>query len=473
MARDDNDTHDQENTNLPILIADDDDDILNAGRLLLKRHYNQIDTCNNPEQIPDLMRQKQYGAILLDMNFSPGESDGNQGFFWLKEILNIDPDAVVILITAHAGLNIAIQAMKLGATDFISKPWQNEKVVATLSASMKLRKSRNEARHLKQTNSELIESNATTRQPMLGESVSMQQVRHTISRAGPTEANVLILGENGTGKELVARAIHQQSNRGDDVFMSVDLGSITESLFESELFGHKRGAFTDAREDRIGRLQAANGGTLFLDEIGNLPLHLQAKLLTVLERRCVSPVGSSQEYPIDIRIVAATNLPTNQLSDDKYFRQDLLFRLNTIEITLPPLRERLEDIPTIARYFGEMYCKKYNQTNKPFTADALHLLQQSAWPGNIRALRHAIERAVILCRGNQFEAADFPIDIQAIRPAITELRSNPVEELNLEKLEVKAIHTALTRYGHNISQTAKALGLTRAALYRRMEKYGL
>lgn len=452
-----------------ILIVDDDEDILTAGRLLLKRHFAQVDICANPNNIPDLMAQMDYAAILLDMNFGPGESSGKEGFHWLQRILQIDPDAVVVLITAHGGIDTAVEAMKLGATDFISKPWQNEKVVATLSASVKLRASRSEAQQLKQTNQALVTS-LGSHQPMLGRSAAMQTVNTLISRAAPTEANVLILGENGTGKELAARAIHQQSPRADNVFMSVDLGAVTESLFESELFGHTKGAFTDAKQDKIGRIQAANGGTLFLDEVGNLSLHLQAKLLTVLEQRQVTPVGASRAVEFDVRIIAATNLPREQLTDEACFRQDLLFRLNTVEIELPPLRRRSKDIDELASYYAEHYARKYAQPAKTFSAEALDAMRQYPWPGNIRALRHAVERATILSTSEVFVPADFQLSAAS---QADQANDSPDDDLNLERIEKQAIHKALTRHRYNISHAAKELGLTRAALYRRMEKHGL
>ncbi len=457
-----------------ILIVDDDEDILTAGRLLLKRHYTEVHTCSDANQITHLMSKTRYAAILLDMNFGPGESSGRQGFFWLRTILEQDPDAVVVLITAHGGVDVAVEAMKLGATDFISKPWQNEKVIATLSASVKLSMSRSEARQLKQTNNALMEVANAAAQPMLGSSPAMASVLNLIARTAPTDANVLLLGENGTGKELAARAIHQQSTRSDNIFLSVDLGAVAETLFESELFGHIKGAFTDAVADRIGRFEAANGGTLFLDEIGNLPLHLQAKLLSVLEQRQVLPVGATEPLPIDVRVIAATNLPRSQLADDEIFRQDLLFRLNTVEITLPALRERKDDIEEIARHFAAHYCKKYGRENRSFSDTALAAMKQYHWPGNIRALRHAIERAVILGEGEMFEQADFQIE-PATRPdhnAGAEA-ANPGSDLNLDKLERSAIAQALTQNRYNISHAARELGLTRAALYRRMDKHGL
>jgi DNA-binding NtrC family response regulator len=359
--------------------------------------------------------------------------------------------------------------MKLGATDFVSKPWQNAKLLATLSASVKLRDSRIETKRLKAANTALGEESS---EPMLGTSPAMRHVLSMIERSAPTDANVLLLGENGTGKELAARALHGQSARSDGVFMSVDLGAVPETLFESELFGHVKGAFTDARQDRLGRMPAANGGTLFLDEIGNLPLHLQAKLLSVLEQRQVFPVGSTRPVAIDVRVIAATNLPKEQLTDEERFRQDLLFRLNTVEIVLPPLRERREDIILIANHYADIYARKYQQQPRAFSAAATTALEAYDWPGNIRALRHAIERAVILGTGERFEPEDFNLDSPETSSSAN-LNTGAEAELNLEKLEHNAIQQALTRNRYNISHAARDLGLTRAALYRRMEKHGL
>jgi DNA-binding NtrC family response regulator len=437
------------------------------------------------------MAERDFDAVKLDMNFGPGESSGKQGFTWLKRILEIDPQAVVVIITAHGGVDVAVEAMKLGATDFIAKPWQNEKVVATLSASVKLRRSRFEADQLKQSNRVLADDAGLLRQPMLGDSGAMQEVRSLIERSAPTEANVLILGENGTGKELVARALYQHSRRADKVFISVDLGAVSETLFESELFGHRKGAFTDASDNRIGRLQAANGGTLFLDEIGNIPLHLQAKLLTVLEQRHVLPVGANKPVPIDVRLLAATNLSRQELADESRFRQDLLFRLNTVEIDLPPLRERRDDIADIARHYVDLYQRKYSKPERELSASALQALTSYHWPGNIRALRHAIERAVILAEGKGLEPSDFqlgsPVAVTLEQASKQTPEPNPEptpkntatavpaenEDLNLSRMERHTIEQALQKHRYNISHAAKTLGLTRAALYRRMEKHGL
>lgn len=466
-----------------ILIVDDDEDILVAVKLLLKRHFDTVITCNDPCDIPVLMAAHSFDAILLDMNFGPGESSGEQGFHWLGKIMDIDPEAVVIMITAHGGVNVAVEAMKKGATDFIAKPWQNEKLVATLSTSVKLRRSRSEAQKLKKTNRALAAVASAPTQPILGNSPAIAEVLSVIQRTAPTDANVLILGENGTGKELVARELHRLSNRAGQIFMSVDLGAVTESLFESELFGHKKGAFTDAREDRIGRLQAADGGTLFLDEVGNLPLHLQAKLLTVLETRQVVPVGSDKPVPFEVRVIAATNVPIEKLKDEANFRPDLLFRLNTVEVHVPPLRDRQQDIPEIARHYVEQYCRKYDKPVKELSSEALNTLVNSSWPGNVRALRHAIERAVILSENDTFVASDFAVDISLGRSGGNAVEtsngndrqadSSVPEDLNLERLEKHAIGGALKKHRYNISHAAKELGITRAALYRRMEKHGL
>jgi DNA-binding NtrC family response regulator len=331
-----------------ILIVDDDEDILTASRLLLRREFASISTCSNPQEIPELLADHDFDVVLLDMNFGPGESSGREGQIWLEKILQIDPQIVVVMITAHGSLNTAVEAMKRGATDFIAKPWQNEKVVATVSTAVQLRRSRKETQTLRQTNKVLLKQTATADSQIIGESAAARKVMDVVERAGPTDANVLILGENGTGKELIARELHRQSGRSDNVFLTVDMGSISESLFESELFGHKKGAFTDANEDRLGRFQAADGGTIFLDEIGNLPLHLQAKLMRVLEQRKVTPVGSDESQDVDVRVVAATNVPPSTLNNEDHFRQDLLFRLNTVEITVPPLRDRKDDILPIA-----------------------------------------------------------------------------------------------------------------------------
>ena len=455
-----------------ILIVDDDEDILTASRLLLRREFASISTCSDPQEIPKLLVDHDFDVILLDMNFGPGESSGKEGLIWLEKILQIDPQLVVVMITAHGSLNTAVEAMKRGATDFIAKPWQNEKVVATVSTAVQLRRSRKETQTLRQTNKVLLKQTATADRQIIGESAEAKKVMDVVGRAGPTDANVLILGENGTGKELIARELHRQSKRSDNVFLTVDMGSISESLFESELFGHKKGAITDASEDRLGRFQAADGGTIFLDEIGNLPLHLQAKLMRVLEQRKVTPVGSDESQDVDVRVVAATNVPPATLQNEKHFRQDLLFRLNTVEITVPPLRDRKDDILPIADHYGAIYSHKYGGTTRTFSPEARQALHDYAWPGNIRALRHAVERAIILAESDVIEPADLQLDYSDSpreRPNVAVVPTI----LNLDYMEKDTIQKALCKHGFNISRTAKELGLTRASLYRRMEKHDL
>jgi DNA-binding NtrC family response regulator len=472
-----------------ILIVDDDEDILIAAKLLLRRHRFEVMTCYQPEQIPEILKHNVFQVIMLDMNFGPGESSGQQGLKWLETIRSIVPDCVVVMITAHGGMTLAIEAMKLGATDFVIKPWQNEKLVATISSAANLGVVRSEAKQLLTTNKLLIEvANQSERPKILGNSDAMQTVMSLVARSAPTDANVLILGENGTGKELIARELHLQSNRQKAIFMTVDLGAVSETLFESELFGHKKGAFTGANEDRVGKLEAADGGTLFLDELGNLPVHLQAKLLTVLEQRQITPLGSNQAKPFDVRVICATNVSKQRLSDERHFRQDLLFRLNTVEIALPALRERPEDVQPIAEYYTAFYCKKYAKPLIPISANALEALIAYPWPGNIRALRHTIERAVILSESAQLNVDDFQLQLASTpNEQVTQTPSADVQtqavndeqqnqlghELNLEQIEKRTITQALRTYRYNISHTAKALGLTRAALYRRMEKHGL
>ena len=454
-----------------ILIVDDDEDILTAGRLMLRRHFAAIDTCRDPTQIPALLEEQSYDAILLDMNFGPGESSGQQGMEWLQKIIDIDPDMVVVMITAHGGVETAVEAMKLGATDFVAKPWQNEKVVATLSTAVKLHRSRLETKTLRKTNQVLREAAVATDSPIIGDSPAMRTVMSLVERAAPTDANVLILGENGTGKELIARELHRQSNRAENVFLSVDLGSISESLFESELFGHRKGSFTGAIDDRLGRFQAADGGTLFLDEIGNLPLHLQAKLLSALEQRMVTPVGSDKAQRIDVRLIAATNLAPAALGDERKFRPDLLFRLNTVEISLPPLRDRREDILPIAEHYLGIFSRKYDKGPKSFSSNARKALVEDAWPGNVRALRHAIERAIILSKDKELQPADLQIGDYP-QPKKAAVAAIPTV-YNLDLMEKQTIEKALRKHGFNISKAASELGLTRASLYRRMEKHDL
>ena len=387
-----------------ILIIDDDEDILYSARLLLKQFYSIVRIEKDPEDIPVILKAEHYDIILLDMNFTGDSTSGKEGFNWLKKILEIDSTAVVILITAFGNVEMAVKAIKEGATDFVLKPWQNEKLLATVSSAMMLSRSKQEINNLLSKQKQLIEDIDHQFQDIIGSSGSMLPVFSTIQKVAQTDANVLILGENGTGKELVARAIHRQSKRADEIFLSVDMGAISETLFESELFGYKKGAFTDAKEDRAGRFEIASGGTLFLDEIGNLPINSQVKLLAVLQNRKVTRVGSTNPRDIDIRLICATNIPLDQLISEKKFRQDLLYRINTVEIQIPPLRERVEDIPLLTHHYCHVYSKKYNKPLKIISDQALNKLEKYSWPGNVRELQHAIERVVILGESEDYSA---------------------------------------------------------------------
>ena len=452
-----------------ILIIDDDEDVLLAAKLLLKKHAHQVIIEKNPKKIPFLLNNDEYDVIMLDMNFSKDTTSGKEGFYWLHQIKEKDPNAVVILITAFGDVEMAVTALKEGATDFILKPWQNEKLVATLSTAIKLKKSYKEVDQLKKVKQQLEADINQRFKDIVGESPAIKKVFDLVEKVAATDANILILGENGTGKELIARAIHQRSLRKDNAFVGVDMGAITETLFESELFGHKKGAFTDAKDDRAGRFEVANKGTLFLDEIGNLSLPLQSKLLTAIQKREVIRVGSNHPITIDIRLISATNMPIHDMVNDNGFRQDLLYRINTVEIQLPPLRERVDDIPLLANHFLESYSSKYRKPKLKFVPQALKRLQKYPWPGNIRELQHAIERAVIMCDGDTLNAEEFFFLAQKLED------DNQVNEsnFNLDDVEKNVILKAINKHSGNISKAAKELGLTRASLYRRLEKHGL
>lgn len=448
-------------------MIDDDEDVLLAAKMLLKKQNHHVIIEKNPNKIPFLLNNDTYDVILLDMNFSKDITSGKEGFHWLEQILDRDPQAVVILITAFGDVEMAVRALKQGATDFILKPWQNEKLVATIATAIKLRKSYNEVDKLKKAKEMLEEQISRPFGDIIGESQAIHDVFSIIDKVAKTDANVLILGENGTGKELIARAIHQRSLRKNESFVSVDMGAITETLFESELFGHKKGAFTDAREDRPGRFELANNGTLFLDEIGNLSLSLQSKLLSALQSRQVTRVGSNQGRPVDIRLICATNMPIHDMVQDGTFRQDLLYRINTVEIRVPPLTERVEDIPLLVDHFLSYYARKYHKSVSRISGEAMNRLKRYAWPGNIRELQHALERAVIMTDSDTLQESDFLFG----RTAAGQAGNN--DTLNLDEVEKTAISKALQLHNGNISKAADELGLTRASLYRRMEKYGL
>jgi DNA-binding NtrC family response regulator len=458
-----------ENKQGKILIVDDNEDLLKAARMHLKRHFAQVDIEKNPAAIPALMTNEDYDVILLDMNFTKDVSSGSEGYYWLEKILSFDPSAVVVLITAYGDIQMAVKAIKAGATDFVLKPWENEKLLATLYAAMRLRESRDVIENLKIKNHEINEALNDRYSEIIGQSAAMQNIFKTIDRVAKTDANVLILGENGTGKEVIARAIHRNSSRKNETFASVDLGSITETLFESELFGHKKGAFTDAKEDRPGRFELANNGTLFLDEIGNLSMPLQAKLLTVLQNRKVSRVGSNKDTLIDIRLICATNMPLYDMVKENRFRQDLLYRINTIEIEVPPLRERFEDIPLLANHFLKHYAEKYQKSVSKISEAAITRMHKHPWPGNIRELQHSVERAVILSNTPVLQPEDFNFTPSGGK----EDGQINLEQFNLEEVEKLLIRKVLKKYNGNITQAASELGLTRSSLYRRLEKHGL
>jgi len=448
------------------VVVDDDPDIALAARLALRDLFERVETLSSPGELLSFLKGETPDAILLDLNFERGATDGREGLDFLGRIMEQDADAAVVIITAHGAVSIAVEAIKAGASDFVAKPWSNERLAATVRSAAALRRSRMEARTERGRASELAPSGET---PLLGNSPAMERVRILIDRAAPTDANVLILGENGTGKEIVAREIHRLSRRSEHPMVSVDLGATAETLFESELFGHVKGAFTGADSDRMGRLKAADRSTLFLDEIGNLPLHLQPKLLTALEQREVMPVGSNKTIPIDVRVVAATNVSADKLADEKRFRQDLLFRLNTIEIELPPLRERRDDIPILLEHYLTLYARKYDKPQREVPQHVMDVLCRHDWPGNVRALRHASERAVIMADGGRYRLDDFPL------PQRSEAASLSVvgDSLNLDQLEKQMIERALRMHHFNVSLAASELGLSRGALYRRMEKHGL
>lgn len=447
-------------------MIDDDEDVLLAAKMLLKKQSHHVIIEKNPNKIPFLLNNDTYDVILLDMNFSKDITSGKEGFYWLEQILEKDPNAVVILITAFGDVEMAVKALKKGATDFILKPWQNEKLVATISTAIRLKKSYNQVDKLKKAKEMLEEQISKPFGEIIGQSAAIKEVFAMINKVARTDANVLILGENGTGKELIARAIHQRSLRKDNSFVSVDMGAITETLFESELFGHRKGAFTDAREDRPGRFELASGGTLFLDEIGNLSLALQSKLLSALQSRQITRVGANQPVPVDIRLICATNMPLTRMVQEGTFRQDLLYRMNTVEIQVPPLSDRVEDIPLLADHYLNHYAKKYHKAVTTIAPEALDKLKRYAWPGNIRELQHAIERAVIMTDSSSLQETDFLFSRSLTRGPSS-------NTLNLDEVEKAAIAKALQMHGGNISKAADELGLTRASLYRRMEKYGL
>lgn len=451
-----------------VLVFDDEEDILLSLKMLLKKKVKSIFTESNPYHIPRMIRMHQPDIVLLDMNFRAGAIRGDEGLQWLTKIKELDQDIQVIVITAHGDVDFAVKALKLGATDFIEKPWQNEKLLATVQSAITIRQSQKEIKQLQDTRKVLNDQLNNMSEEIIGSSQSMKKVFQSIKKVAVTEANVLILGENGTGKELVARAIHQASARSQEVFIKVDLGAIPDSLFESELYGHIKGAFTDAKENRIGRFQAAQNGTLFLDEIGNLSLTNQAKLLSSIQNRYVVPIGSNQPVPIDIRLICATNMPIADMVNNKTFRQDLLYRINTVEIKVPPLRNRIGDVPVLCEYFLSQYSRKYNKPNLSISLEGLRQLELYDWPGNVRELSHLIERAVIMSDQNEIDPDDLFLD-----QSTSTIEFSHTHPLNIAQMERKLVLKALQINRGNITKAAEDLGLTRAALYRRMDKFNL
>ncbi|WP_299438456.1 sigma-54 dependent transcriptional regulator [uncultured Aquimarina sp.] len=441
-----------------ILVIDDDVDVLTALRLLLKPLVKEVVVEKNPSNIGAQIKGKNFDLIILDMNFNGLVNTGNEGIFWLNEIKKQKSDTSVVLITAYADIDLAIRGLKEGASDFLVKPWKNEKITQTITTIL-------ESKKAKPTKDKILQSNNS---PIIGESDAIKDVFLKLKKVAPTDANVLILGENGTGKDLIAKALHDNSNRRNKPFVKVDVGALTSSLFESELFGYKKGAFTDAREDRQGRFEAANGGTLFLDEIGNISLGQQVRLLTVLQNRMVTPLGSNDAISIDIRLICATNIDPKALADEKKFRKDLIYRINTVDMIMPPLRERGTDITLIAKHFISIYADKYNKNSFSLDSGFISKLKNHDFPGNVRELQYVLERAVIMADGNVLKPEDLVFS-SIERPT----KSVSLKNMNLDDIEKNAILTVLEKNKGNVSKSAKELGITRAALYRRLDKYEL
>ena len=447
-----------------VLVVDDEADVLFAMKMLLKTEVKEVVTEKNPDNLMSLLSKEKFDAIFLDMNFKSALNTGNEGLFWLRQILDKDKEAKVILITAYGDVELAVKSLKQGAFDFIVKPWHNDKLLETLHNALQAKG---------QKKSEKITA-STGHTTILGESEAIQDILYKIEKIAPTEANVLILGENGTGKELVARALHEKSFRANKPFVSVDVAALTDTLFESELFGFKKGAFTDAKEDRKGRFEAANGGTLFLDEIGNISPAMQAKLLTVLQNRQVTPLGSNTPVPVDIRLISATNEPIYELAAKNLFRKDLIYRINTVEITLPPLRARGNDVELLARHFAGIYAEKNHKPVPEFAPATLQKLKQHNWPGNVRELQHAVERAIILAENNVLQPQDFSFSPMEVAPAAQAVPAFAADDsMPLHEIERETIRRVIEKNKGNISKAAKELGLTRTALYRRLNKYDI
>lgn len=449
-----------------LLIVDDNRAILSSLEQVMKSEFEKVISLTDPNRINELLRTNDVDIVMLDMNFKSGVHNGNEGLFWMREIFNFDANISVIIVTASGDIELAVKAIKEGAADFILRPWDNSKLLATVNVAWQLRLSRLEASTLKRDNQQLKkEINMVGEKIVTGASPTMINVMNIVRKVAGTDVNVLITGENGTGKELVAREIHNLSKRAGELMVTVDMGSITESLFESELFGHVKGAFTDARDDRKGKFEAAHKGTLFLDEIGNLSLQSQAKLLRVLQNRYIVRVGSNKPIPVDIRLVCATNCDLMQMVADGRFREDLLYRINTILIEVPPLRDRVDDIPILANYFLRVNSERYGKSGMKMSTHALEKLANHDWPGNVRELQHAIEKAVVM--------SDSPV----LKPADFNFKSAPQTkisvEMTLNEMEKKLIADTMNRYNNNLSTVATKLDITRQTLYNKIKKYDL
>jgi DNA-binding NtrC family response regulator len=453
-----------------ILVVDDDKDVLYTARLVLRDLFGKVDTLDRPEKIPEYLRLSRYDVIILDMNYTRGITSGKEGLEWLAKIRDIDPDARVLTTTAYGEINLAVQAMKKGAADFIIKPWNRLQLIASVRNVISKTGKENEGRKDSIGLAESTTGRGIKNPGIISRSPVMARLKETIETVAMTDANVLILGENGTGKELAARALHAGSHRNDKAFVHVDLGSVPETLFEAELFGHTRGAFTDAKEDRAGRFESATGGTLFLDEIGNLSMPLQAKILTAIQNREIVRIGSNRSVPINVRLISATNKPLYEMADSFEFRQDLLYRINTVEIILPPLRERKEDICLIADYYLKYFSEQYCKPGMKFSGDSLMKLEDYHWPGNIRELAHSIERAVILCKSDTLTTDDFVLRAKQLihSPEIIEEQS-----FRIEDYEKKAITSSLQKHNGNLSKAAAEIGIARSTLYRKITHLGI
>jgi len=450
-----------------VLIVDDNPAVLSALGQLLEFEVDKVIGIKSPALIPGIIETQEIDVIIMDMNFRRGATDGQEGITWLNRLLRDDPDAVVIMITAYGEMDLAIEAMKCGATDFIPKPWDNEKLVATVRSGIMLRGSRMKVRQLKSKQDHLAHCIDASYERIYGKSPEMLRIQETIRKVAPADSNILVLGENGTGKELIAREIHQASTRSAEVFVHVDLGAISESLFESELFGHTRGAFTDARTDKAGRIEIASGGTLFLDEIGNLQPAMQTKLLHVLQNREYYRLGSNKPQVADFRLISATNQDLRKMISEKRFREDLYYRINTIEITAPPLRERGQDVIELANYFLDSCREKHKRPGLLFSVEALDAILANHWPGNVRQLQHSVERAVLMADGRKITPPDILPD-QVFHTELTETKRPTLAEL-----EGITIRESIQRNGGNLSKAARELGVARSTLYNKMRTYGI